>query len=118
MAVAAAMHDGVISATPPVGLRADPLGRAVAVRPMLHAALSLPDAAWSLVKAERQHLNKVADNPNLALALTLALSLTLALVLTLALSLTLALALALALSALAHALPLTLALTLTPDPNH
>ena len=33
MAVAAAMHDGVISARPPFGLRADPLGRAVAVRP-------------------------------------------------------------------------------------
>ena len=79
MAVAAAMHDGVISASPPLGLRADPLGRAVAVRPMLHAALSLPDAAWSLVKAERQHLNKVANSPNptLALALTLALTLTL-----------------------------------------
>ncbi len=78
MAVAAAMHDGVISASPQVGLRADPLGRAVAVRPMLHAALSLPDAAWSLVKAERQHLNKVANSPNptLALALTLALTLT------------------------------------------
>ena len=37
MAVAAAMHDAVISATTQQeGARADPLGRAVAVRPMLH----------------------------------------------------------------------------------
>ena len=63
MAIAAAMHDGLISAAPPVGPRADPLSRVVAVGPMLHAALSLPDAAWSLVKAERQHLNKVAMLP-------------------------------------------------------
>ena len=42
---------------------------------MLHAALSLPDAAWSLVKSERQHLNKVADHPNPTQALALALAL-------------------------------------------
>ena len=54
MAVAAAMHDGVIAVAAPTGPRADPLRRVVPVELMLHAALSLPDVAWSLLKPVRQ----------------------------------------------------------------